>query len=279
MLIDPILPKVLLGRGMSRGEAAAALRCHQETLRYTREPEAEYAIKKALGSPILSDGDYGQVKYDIAIGKGVRLMEHKVSSTGTVTGTTVVIDRVLPTTVVTALLHKELHHLIDHPMLPRDAIIYAIRTKPDETEVDIMSMPQELAVVLPATQSDLARARRTWARTRREEVREAGAIYGMCPWVVKRALKRASTPAAVVISCVMTTWFATDGGGGTGTAVRHATMALAVLVLAGIATWTLLRMRHDAGREDDGLIARLDDLRSRRIMERRRAILTGTDKT
>lgn len=285
MLIDPILPTILQARGLSRRDAAAALRAHHEKHRHSVTPEATYLIEHALGSPNYSDGEYGEDKYDIAIGKGVRLVERSsgglagmrfAAGGGTHrAGTFVVIDKVLPTTVVTSLLGKELHHLIDHPLLPRDAVIRDIQAVGDGTEVHIHSTFEELPVLLPATRNDMEIARRSWARMRRDQVRETGANNGMSPSVRSLAARRALVPSGCAIAGAVAVW---NGTGPGDAGARIAAVLVAMLVTAWACIRAYVRMRRHVEAEDHGLLPRLRDLRTRRIMERRKAILEGTEK-
>lgn len=273
-MIDPMLPTILRARGMSRRDAAAALRVMEEKGSYSSEDDAEYVLREALGSMVYGKGDYDADKYDIAIAKGVRLVERRYGVRGTTTGTTVVIDRVLPVSVAGALHGKTLRHVVDHPLLPGDAEIRDIRAGTHETEIDIMVVPEELAVIMPATQTDIALARRAWKRLRRDQVREAEAVNGYCPKIVRKAVKRVVIPSSISIAMALAAIIALDERVTTTIAV-----AQALIVVAFTTIRALLIMRRAANKEDSGLLPRLNDLRWNRIQERRHRILSGMEET
>lgn len=279
MLIDPIVPRILQARGLSRREAAAALRVHHLSHRFETTEEADFVIRHALACETYDEGEYTGTRYDIPICKGVRLVERSgggrfaPKGVHAMTGTVVVVDKVVPTTVTNTLVGRPLRDVVDHPLLPGDATIRDVQVTETTTEIGIPSNSEELAVVMPATQNDLELTMAAWVRMRRVQVLAAEANHGMSPRVRDHVLRRAVLPTSLTVSIPLAAWFAAGGN-----PLLRLAAAVGFVLLA---LFTALRYRSDVRRaveaEDSALLPRLRDMRDRMIAERRTAILEGRD--
>ncbi len=111
---------------------------------------------------------------------------------------------------------------------------------------------------------------------RRDQVREAGAANGTSPSVRTQAMTRALVPTGFAVAGAAAIWNATD----TGQAGWRLAAIMSALLIAALACLSAyVRMRRHAEGEDDGLLPRLKDLRTRLVMDRRQAILEGREAT
>lgn len=266
MLIDVNLPRILQARGMREREAHALLRALEDNDNdHMPYEDVIYSLSLALGAPYVSDGTMAMNMYDAAISKGVRLVESgrpSRQSGSSITGTTVIIDQEIPQSVAAGLVGRHLKDLIEHPLLPGEEIIVAVRSGDGETAADIAPKHVSVAVGARATLMDMTLERRNLARKRAADVRMAGACKGLTP--------------RVAISSILSFTISTMLTGLIGQIAGLRAPGLWSFTLCGAAASLIavvLFARSQMLQEDPGLYERVDTMRSERLADRRRAIL------
>lgn len=263
MLIDADLPRVLMARGLSRRQAAACLRTIEDDDLTGFAAGVSTLLAEALGTTRLKWGSWGQgISYDMPIGKGVMLEYH----CDTIPSMRLILDEEIPSTMAIALVDRKVRELIEHDLLPSDRTIRQVDVGEGRTIVRIDCHPKDISSIIPASQRDLEIARYAWRRMRRRDAWSAGAVTGL------------------TIRCGIRTGalFACMAAGGMAIAhlfggMQDQTVVRTIAILGASALIPAALLWRDITREDTGLSQRITDLRWRRIVQRREAMMEGRE--
>jgi len=263
MNVDIAIPALLIARGLSRVEAAAALR-NLATRDYWGGgsiPEAQYVVQRTLGARGFSWND-NDLAYDIPLAEGVSLIKD-IDGDGHYSGhgNFIVTAGKMPATLINSLSHGKLGAIVKHPQLSEDIQVGTITVKDDRTWIQIFPVRKDVALLLPATERDMYRAVARWRRLRTRELVEAEAIRGMSPDIMRTTGLRFLAVAAVATAA----WMIMDD-----TLRAHPIGVVMTVILA--LSWIGWKMRRDMLKPDRHLGPRLQALRERRIDEQAASI-------